>query len=281
MKKTLKSLAAILSCAICTAPLTLAHAHAYMRYQYDYEMPEYYDLNNDGLHNVADVVISAKLLEEGSFTSTDVSNVCNLMIGKDIEIDFQEMDIEGYDATSEEDIAEIERITSGHCVDYKLEEPFCVRYRFLYDGMITELRCSSDDFIDTAVAVLTYDGVQNVIGISADNEFVIDNATSFDLPHEFHPYECWDLDDRSPSSAKALLTGSGKFQYFEVNPTSDGCSVRFFFDNALTVTELNLERVAEIEQEIRTFCYDGEYITVGITADGQVALDTYSFDIAE
>ncbi len=79
--------------------------------------------------------------------------------------------------------------------------------------------------------------------------------------------------------ANNLLYVSGKFENFLVTPEYG--YVQLWFNNGVTVTEINVNRIAPIEKVLRSFEYEGETLNIGVTADGKVAVDTYSFDIAE
>ena len=105
-----------------------------------------------------------------------------------------------------------------------------------------------------------------MIGLNAENEFCID-----------HYSEC-DLDYFTSEFTKDAIESAGEFQSFEVIDSTT--VVRFFFKDNFATTELRLSRIGEIVSPIETFVYEGEVITIGVTADGEVALDTYSFDLA-
>lgn len=240
-------------------------------------LTKYYDLNNDGELSIADAVLVNSLLDDGRFSKQDFLNVCNLIVGNEVKMGFEEFDIDGMD-TSDSSIRKIESTVSSYCIGYDFDG-ITVTYRYLNDGIVTEMHCSDIGISETTIAIPVYDNVQNVIGISPEGKFTIDACRSFDLPHEFNAYEVWDLADVTPPYANSLLYTSGAYENFIVTPKYD--YVQIWFNNGVTVTELNLNRIAPIERELRSFVYDGEKITIGVTVDGKVAVDTYSFDIAE
>ena len=279
MKKTFTAMTTILTVLACTIPFASTTTAFAAKIDND-GREAYYDLNNDGEYTIADLVIADKLVDDGRFAKKDFYNVCDLMFGNDIIVNFNGCNIEEL-WVDEDTISNIQAAVSSYCVGYEYDGEE-VRYRFLNDGTVTELRCANFGISETTVAAPVYDDVLNVIGISPDRKFIIDDYRSFDLPHQFATYGHWNLDETTPYFADMMLHTSGKFENFVVETTSpESTFVRFSFNNGITLTELDVHRIAPIEKEIRTFVYDGEEITVGITADGKVALDTYSFDIAE
>lgn len=273
MKKTtvIMTTLATLMCATSLAmPKTAQAAESY-------DLTHYYDLNNDGEFSISDAVLANQLLDDGRFSKQDLLNVCNLAVGNEVSMSFEEFDIDGMD-TTEDSIFKIQATTSAYCVGYEYDG-ITVTYRYLNDGVVSEMHCSDIGISETTVAIPVYDNVQNVIGISPEGKFTIDACNSFDLPHEFNAYEVWDLDEMSPNFANSMLYASGKYENFIVTPGYD--YVQIWFNNGITVTELNINRIAPIVKELRSFVYENEKITIGVTADGKVAVDTYSFDIAE
>lgn len=238
-----------------------------------------YDFNGDHKWSVKDAIMAQKLVDEGKLSSADLELTLKLVLGEDIEVEFQEFDIDDL-TVSEQSIFTIQAACESYCIGYEFDGT-SVRYRFLNDGMITELRCSNISPAETLFEKCVYDGVMNFIGISEDGRFVIDSVNSFDLPHEVVQFEEWDLDDTTPEFAEYLLRNSGRFLNFEVENSNSGTtSVRFFFDNGFKRTVLALERITPIEYEICDFVYENEIIRVGVNGEGKIALDTYSFDIA-
>ena len=274
MKKATVLMTTTLTALLCATTLSMPNT-TYAAESND--LTKYYDLNNDGEVSIADAVLANSLLEDGRFSKQDFLNVCNLLVGNDVSMSFEEFDIDGMD-TSESSIRKIESTVSSYCVGYDFDG-IMVTYRYLNDGIVSEMHCSDIGISETTIAIPVYDNVQNVIGISPEGKFTIDAWRSFDLPHEFNAYEVWDLDDVTPAYANSLLYTSGAYESFIVTPEYG--YVQIWFNNGVTVTELNLNRIAPIEKELRSFVYDGEKITIGVTADGEVAVDTYSFDIAE
>lgn len=271
MKKTIIGTFVALMCVVCVAPLNA--------FAINDNYVNCYDFNSDGEHTMSDLVLAKKLLDDGKIAEKDFLNVSNLVIGNDVEVSYEKFYLEEYEV-NESSISDILSIIASHCVDYEFDGDE-VRYCFLNDGIVTEMRCANIGISEEIVSTIIHDDVLNVIGVSPKEEFIIDSYRSFDIPHEFSEYEHWDLDSSSPSFANMMLTTSGKFQKFIVEQPESSTFVRFFFDNGVTVTELTIERIGEIQEEIRTFVYENEKITVGITADGKVAVDTYSFDIVD
>lgn len=271
MKKILSFVTALL-CTTLAMPVTSAAETQ--------ELTQYYDLNEDNEFSISDAVLAKQLLEKGRFGKHDFINVCHLIVGDEINIGFEEIDIEGMEV-SDTSISKIKSIISSECIDYNFDG-ITVTYRYLNDGVITELHCSDIGISETTIAVPVYDGIQNVIGVSPEGNFTIDAWRSFDLPHEFNAYEIYNLDNVTPEYANSLLYTSGAYENFLISKiTNKDTLIEIWFNNGITVTELNIYRIAPIEKELRSFVYEGEEITIGVTANGTVAVDTYSFDIAD
>ena len=244
------------------------------------ELEAYYDLDADGHFSICDAVIAYKLVDEGKLAYTDYENVVKLVLNKPVQVEFEEFDIDDLEV-NEDTLFEMQAIASSYCVDYEFSEG-CVRYRHLNDGKVTEWRCSRLSTNETNYFIIVKDGVQNVLGVTPEGKYAIDENISFDLPHQFVADEFWDLDESTPSFAKYLLQSAGKFESFTVDfPNENTTAVRFMFDNGFTRRVVSLERIEPIVEIIGSYVYENERINIGITADGKVALDTYSFDLAE
>ncbi|MBP3502294.1 MAG: hypothetical protein J6K42_02295 [Clostridia bacterium] len=244
------------------------------------ELESYYDLDENGCFSICDAVLAYKLVEEGRLSYSDYENVVKLMLGEPVNMEFEEFDIDDLEV-NDDTIFTMQTIVFSYCVGYEFESYGSVRYRYLNDGKITEWRCSRFSSNEVNFGILEKDGVQNVLGIAKD-KFAIDENISFDLPHKFNEYEFWDLDDTTPSFAKCLLKSSGKFESFVVDLSNEETtSVRFKFNNGFTCREFSIERIEPVVEILGSYVYEQERINIGVTADGKVALDTYSFDIAE
>lgn len=241
------------------------------------ELENYYDLNTDGEFSIADAVIANQLLNDGRFSKQDFLNVCELIVGNEINMSFEEFDLEGMEV-SNSSISKIEATVSSYCVDYDFDG-ITVTYRYLNNGVISEMHCSDIAISEKTIAIPVYNNIQNVIGVSPEGTFVIDAARSFDLPHDFNVYEVWNLDDVTPAYANFLMHTSGAYENFLTTP--DHSLVQIWFNNDVTITELRARRNAPIEKELKSFVYEDEKITVGVTADGKVAVNITSFDIDE
>ena len=273
----MKKIISIITALMCTSSLLLPMATFATEIS---NLNSYYDLNKDMEYTISDAVLAKQLLNEGRFSKQDFLNVCNLIVGDEIHIEFEEFDIEGMEV-SDASISKLQSIISSECIDYNFDG-ITVTYRYLNNGVITEIHCSDIGISETTIAYPMYNNIQNVIGISPEGTFCIDAYRSFDLPHEFNAYEVWDLDDVTPAFANSLLYTSGAYENFIVTPvTPQNTYVQIWFNNGVTITELNINRIAPIEKELRSFIYEGEEITIGVTADGTIAVDTYSFDIAD
>ena len=179
---------------------------------------------------------------------------------------------------SNSSISKIKATVSSYCVDYDFDG-ITVTYRYLNNGVISEMHCSDIAISEKTIAIPVYNNIQNVIGVSPEGTFVIDAARSFDLPHDFNVYEVWNLDDVTPAYANFLMHTSGAYENFLTTP--DHSLVQIWFNNDVTITELRARRIAPIEKELKSFVYEDEKITVGVTADGKVAVNITSFDIDE
>ncbi|MBR3002793.1 MAG: hypothetical protein IKF38_04455 [Clostridia bacterium] len=285
MKKATVLMTSALTALLCVTTLSMPKS-AYAAESND--LTKYYDLNNDGEFSVFDAVLANHLLENGRFSKQDFLYVCNLIVGNEVNIGFEEFDIDEMDTS---DIRKIESTVSSYCVGYDFDG-ITVTYSYLNDGVVTKMHCSDIGIVDTAIAIPVYDNVRNLIGISPEGKFAIDARKFWDilphaslatapLPNGFNAYEVWNLDEVHPSTAKCLLYTSGMYENFDTITTPQYDFVQIWFNNGITVTELSLNRIAPIVKELRSFVYDGEQITIGVTADGKVAADISSFDIAE
>lgn len=244
------------------------------------ELSEYYDLDADGHFSICDAVIAYKLVDEGKLAYTDYENVVKLVLNEPVHVEFEEFDIDDLEV-NEDTLFELEAIAASHCIGYEFSDG-SVRYRHLNDGKVTEWRCSRISTNETNYFIFVKDGVQNVLGVTPEGKYSIDENLSFDLPHQFAENEFWDLDRSTPSFAKFLLQSAGKFESFTVDfPNEDTTAVRFMFNNGFTRRVVSLERIEPIVEILESYVYENEEINIGITADGKVALDTYSFDLAE
>lgn len=268
-----------LAALLCSATLiTVPNAYATETTENtNTELENYYDLNTDGEFSIADAVIANQLLNDGRFSKQDFLNVCELIVGNEINMSFEEFDLEGMEV-SNSTISKIEATVSSYCVGYDFDG-ITVTYRYLNNGVISEMHCSDIAISERTIAIPVYNNIQNVIGVSPEGTFVIDAARSFDLPHDFNVYEVWDLDNVTPAYANFLMHTSGAYENFITTP--DHSLVQIWFNNDVTITELRARRIAPIEKELKSFVYEDEKITVGVTADGKVAVNITSFDIDE
>lgn len=277
MKKATIFMATLATLMCATSLATPKTTHAAETVQNN-DLTKYYDLNNDDEFSISDAVLANQLLDDGRFSKQDFLNVCNLIVGNEINMSFEEFDINEMEV-NEDSIFKIQSTVSSYCVGYDYDG-ITVTYRYLNDGVVSEMHCSLLDIVETVIAIPTYNDVPEFIGISPNNELVIDANRFWSFKHhEIKPYEVWDLDDMNYHYANSLLYVSGKFENFLVTPEYG--YVQLWFNNGVTVTEINVNRIAPIEKVLRSFEYEGETLTIGVTADGKVAVDTYSFDIAE
>ena len=277
MKKTVKTMISMASAMLLSAiPFTGITASAFEIN----DVSMYMDFNRDGQYSVADLVKAVEFCNDGKLSTVDVENAAKLLLHEPVEIPFEEFDIDYMEVTPES-MLNLQGLTTALCVDYEGDQSEeWVRYRFLNDGKVTEFRCSTFGTSEWVIGTPAFDGIQNVIGVSPEGHFVVDEYLSFDIPHQLQDYWQLDLDEASVDFAKYILSTSGKFENFEVYfPNENTTAVRFFFFNGMSRTEVNIERIAPVEEILREFIYEGERIAVGVTADGEIALDEDSFDL--
>lgn len=276
MKKATIFMTALATLMCATSLATPKTTQAAEAVQSD-DLTKYYDLNDDGEFSITDAVLANQLLDEGSFSKNDFLNVCNLVVGNEVNMNFEEFDLDGME-NNRDSIFKLQSLASSYCVGYEFDG-ITVTYRFLNDGVVSEMHCSDIDITETAVAVLTFDGKPNIVGITPDGKLALDVAQFYSRDMEIKPFKVIVLDDLYYMEANSLMYTSGKYENFLVTPYSG--NVQIWFDNGLTITELRVNRVAPIVKELKSFVYENEKITVGVTADGKVAVDTYSFDPVE
>ena len=267
MKKTAFIIGTTLATLLCATPLA-TNATSFKTDE-DANYTKYYDLNQDGEFTISDAVLAKEMVDEDVLSKQDFLNVCNLVIGNDIDMELNGFSIDDVHAANDSNNL-IQSITSQYCVDYSFDG-IEVAYRYLHDGVITELRCSDIGISETTVATACFNNVMCVIGISPKNTYTIDAVRSFDLPHEFAKYEAFNLTDVAPRFANYLLYTSGRYENFLATP--DGSMVEVWFDNGVTITELQIygNNSSPIEKELRSFEYEGETLTIGVTAEGNIA----------
>ena len=231
-----------------------------------------YDLNNDGQYTVADLVIAKNAVNNGTLAESDYHNIYRLMNDMPVKMKIQEFNLDNILVTPAT-IEWIETKLAGYCTSVSFAEN-AFEVTLLNNGRVTRIISSKVGYSETLIGRAASDDVI-WFGVSSNQEFIVDNSYSFYL-YEMNEYEMWDLDDMSPTSATTLIKRAGKFQKFIVEEDY----VRFFFNNGFTDFEICVQHIDEIETPIETFVFEGEFITIGVTADGEVALDTMSFDIA-
>jgi hypothetical protein len=252
------------------------------------DMASYYDINEDGQITISDLVlIYNAFYYEGTLSANDFSNVANyLSTGTPIDVTYEECDIDDMTVTAE-NIQWIETVTSGKIVDFEFSSS--IRYRFLNNGTVTELRLSSDrieEIVDT-LAVLDYHGERITLGVTADNHFAWDTYSfdfvpGYDESYEKSFYEEWDIDDMPVTSENTTWLAnimSDQITYIDV-PT-DECSFAFGFfnENENKITEIRLARIGKIVETVAIVDFNGERIVLGINDNNEYVLDEYSFDI--
>lgn len=231
-----------------------------------------YDLNNDGQYTVADLVIAKNAVNNGTLAESDYHNIYRLMNDMPVKMKIQEFNLDNILVTP----ATIEWLATkltGYCTSVSFDGKI-FEVTLLNNGRVTKLLSSTVEHSETIIGRAASDDII-WFGVSSNQEFAVDSWYSFYL-WEINKYEMWDLDDMTSGIATDLIDRAGKFQYFVVEDDQ----VRFFFNNGVTDFEICVQRIDEIETPIETFVFEGEFITIGVTADGEIALDTMSFDIA-
>lgn len=223
-----------------------------------------YDLNKDEVFTIADLVLTKAALEDGTLAEKDFWNVCNLLLGYEVEVEVEEYNLDDIQVTPEI-IDWVTAQTASYCVDRYFDDTIG-RITFLNDGKVTVVYSEKISAVNEIISMVSEGSYITIFGINSENHLCIENFAEMDL------------DDLSIEFAIEQLAEVGEFDHFVV--MENGTTVRFYFRNNFSIKELRLSRIDEIEIPIETFTYNGTFITIGITADGKLALDTYSFDIA-
>lgn len=287
MKKTLTTLIMtimfILSSSIIITPNTFAMEA--------FEMEKYYDLNKDSLINIADSLYCERAIENGTLSTTDRVLLQNYLssdsyfdniqsencgITFEQEILFEEWDID-YMEPTEESINWLITVMHGHIVDREIYDKL-VRFRFLNEGIVTEIRLERISEIVETVKVLDYEGERIVLGITEDGKFAWDTY-SFDLTPDWSEesllYEEWDLDYMSVTEENNqwLTSVTSNRLLFLESPELEGNSFRFMFamsDN--NILEIRIARVGEVVEPLINIEFEGKSYNLGINENGEYAL---------
>lgn len=266
---TVVSFVAIMSCVTsninCYAAddeITTAMTAKIDSYELDITAEMVYDFNQDGENTIADLVIAKDQLDAGTLAERDYHNVFLLMTDFPVNIRYQEFNLDDIQITPDV-IFWLETKLTGYCIDRNNnhDETDVI---FLNNGRVTRFYSQKKTPVVLPLGEVFAGHYLTMVGLNTENEFCIDHYSECDLDYFTHEF------------AEDAIESAGEFQSFEVIDTT----VRFFFKNNFITTELRLSRIGEIVSPIETFVYEGEFITIGVTADGEVALDTYSFDLA-
>lgn len=252
---------AILSnAAFAATPTTSASAFENVFVQ---ELPKYYDFNRDGNVTVSDLVVGFQLLDEGALAKTDIDNVYALLFKEEIEVGFEEFDIDALEATPE-NIAYLQMVCSGYCCDSEIDGS-CSRFRVINDGKVTEIRCSTP-------------GDPNVLSIPISfdimNPFSISNGRFVTRPPEF-TYSVSHFNNLSSKSKTESLEqtfDTYKFEKIEVINSAARDEVHVYFSGFSHTSELIFTNFSDEVDPIRTFQYDGTEVKVGVTPEGKIGV---------
>lgn len=228
--------------ALCTVPMSNANAFSKSHAE------NYYDLNHDGTYNVPDLVTAFNLLDNGDFAKSDVDIVYNLIFGENVEIEFEEINLDTLEPTPE-NVSYVAEVASGYCCD-DLTDEYHFRRRYLNNGIIKEIIGSATDFSD----------VYNFL----DDSSTISTA-----------YQLYDLDYFDAKNVKEVLAESGTFKSLDVtrSDSEDGYIVRLYFGNELSTTEFRITHFSsDVTETIGRFAYDGKSVMLGITAENEVVV---------
>lgn len=259
---TVVSFVAIMSCVTsninCYAAddeITTAMTAKIDSYELDITAEMVYDFNQDGENTIADLVIAKDQLDAGTLAERDYHNVFLLMNDFPVNIRYQEFNLDDIQITPDV-VFWLETKLTGYCIDRNNNHDETAVI-FLNDGRVTRFYSAKKSSVEICLGSVATGDYLTMVGLNAENEFCIENYG-----------EC-DLDYFTPDRCKEIIKEAGEFHTFFVDDTT----VRLFFDNNFITRELRLSRIGEIVSTIETFVYEGEVITIGITADGEVALD--------
>lgn len=251
------------SVILAATAVTVAHPiNSYSFGESSYE--HYYDFNSDGVFNVSDLVYSFRLLDDGVLAKSDVDNVYKLVFGEEINIDFEEFDIDLME-TSQNNIDYLKMISSSYLVDSE-SDGTCCRIRYLNDGRIIEMRCSRAADPEDSFFIPISDDIMNTICISND-KFVTRPAGYTYKTFYYDKYSGTSIGVRE--AIEQALNEAGKIQQAD--------STTLYFSNKLqkTVTKITILNDNEIVQPLETFFDGTTTIAIGFDADGRITMKQY------
>lgn len=223
----------------------------------------YYDLNQDGLVNTADMVLLMMgYVYDDTFGITDIENMKNYIVnGKLASFDFQEIDIDGLSVNEENDNW-LQNITSGYLVERGYTDG-AIRLRYLKDGMVTELRCSTFAKSDNLICVDESTKIDNCgYTYTLDPQVLFDNSTVKWNYNLLNPEEI-DLDELD----RAIYV------------KDYGDIPKIYVDCNDCIKEITIQGTENITKVMKTFNVGTRMCIVGLDENNQLALyqGSYSY----
>lgn len=159
-------------------PTFAADAEKAMPSTYEEMAKLYLDFNNNGSNEIADVVCAFKLLDGGKIAESDYLNCCNIVVGNDVEIGYEVVDV-----NEDTQYNDIQDVFSSYIVDLDFNDDGSrCSMRVMNDGIVKELRASVDEVVDPlCLSIFERDNETIAFGMARGGEFVFDTF-SFDIP---------------------------------------------------------------------------------------------------
>jgi hypothetical protein len=263
MKKTMSTLAsAILSAAIAAIPMSGGISSSAVNKGFIDDLTMYYDLNNDNEVNVSDLVIGMSLLDEGKISKNDTDNIYSLMFNEEIEMGFEEIDLDTLEVTPE-NIKMLQTYRTCYCGAYSSDETGN-RWRYLNDGVITEIRCSycPKDDADAVIEPIDFWGSEFKI---CGNRFAISYPG-----YCFCHYNFDSLVFQSADEVRRIFDKAGDLKKFDLD---DNKHLKLYFRKGSNEHKtIDLELFAKCEEPICSFEYNGTEVYLGLTSQHHVAI---------